>query len=232
MALLGTFVNVGAIIVGALVGTFLSKMREHISDMVMQAIGLVVIVIGLSMALQTEDFAAVLLAIVFGGIIGSWLRLEERLNNFGKRVEQKFGSNSPFAVSFVSGTLLYCVGAMAIVGALNSGLQGDHQILYTKALLDGFTAIIFAATLGMGVIFAAIPVFLYQGSIAMLAEWITRYLEGPLLDAVILQISAVGGVLIIGLGINLLRMATIRVADLLPALPLAVIAAIVMASFN
>lgn len=232
MALLGTLVNVGAIVVGALAGIFLSKMREEISETVMQAIGLVVIVIGLSMALQNEDFPTLLLALVFGGIIGSWLRLEERLNNFGKRIERKFGGKSPFAVSFVSGTLLYCIGAMAIVGALNSGLQGDHHVLYTKALLDGFTAIIFSATLGIGVIFAAVPVFLYQGSIALLAEWITRFLDGPLLDAVILQITAVGGVLIIGLGINLLHVTTIRVADLLPALPLAVIGVVVMALFG
>lgn len=232
MVLLGTLVNVAAIIIGALAGLFLSRMREEISQTVMQAIGLVVVVIGISMALEADDFATVLLALVFGGIIGSWLRLEERLNNFGKWVEQKIGGKSPFAVSFVSGTLLYCVGAMAIVGALNSGLQGDHEVLYTKALLDGFTAIVFSATLGIGVIFASVPVFLYQGSIALAAEWITRFLDGPLLDQVILQITSVGGVLIVGLGINLLRAATIRVADLLPALPLAVIGAIVMAMLN
>ena len=148
----------------------------------MQAIGIVVLVIGLSMALETNNFVALLLSVVFGGIIGSWLKLEERLNNFGKRVEQKFEGKRPFATSFVSGTLLYCVGAMAIVGVINSGLQGDHQVLYTKALLDGFTAVIFSATLGIGVIFAAVPVFLYQGSIALAAEWITWFIAEDLLD--------------------------------------------------
>lgn len=228
MALLGTFVNVGAIVIGTLVGLFLSKMKEEISETVMQAIGLVVLVIGLSMALETDDFVLVLLALVFGGIVGSWLKLEERLDQFGRWVEQKIGGKSPFATSFVSGTLLYCVGAMAIVGALNGGLQEDHQILYTKALLDGFTAIIFSATMGVGVLFASVPVFFYQGSIALLAEWITRFLDGDLLDQIILQITAVGGVLIIGLGINLLRLATIRVADLLPALPIVVIGILLM----
>lgn len=228
MALFGTIVNAAAIIVGAVAGIFLSNMREEISHIVMQAIGLVVTVIGVSMALEADDFAISLLALVFGGMIGSGLKLEKRLNNFGKRIERKYGGKSPFAVSFVSGTLLYCIGAMAIVGALNSGLQGDHHILYTKALLDGFTATIFSATLGIGVLFAAIPVFLYQGSIALLAEWITRFLHDPLLDAVILQITAVGGVLIIGLGLNLLRITEIRVADMLPSLPLAVIGALLL----
>ena len=226
MALLGTLVNVGAIIIGALIGVFLTKMKEEISQTVMQAIGLVVLVIGFSMALQTDNIATLLLALVFGGIIGSWMRLEERLNQFGKWVEQRIGNKSPIALSFVTGTLIFCVGAMAIVGALNSGLQGDHQILYTKSLLDGFTAIIFSATLGIGVIFASVPVLLYQGSIALMAEWITRFLDGPLLDQMILQMTAVGGVLIIGLGINLLHIATIRVADLLPALPLAAVGAV------
>ena len=228
MALLGTLVNVGAIVAGALIGLFLSKMREQMSDTIMQAIGIVVLVIGLSMALETDNFVTLLLPVVFGGIIGSWLKLEERLNNFGKRVEQKFEGKSPFATSFVSGTLLYCVGAMAIVGAINSGLQGDHQVLYTKALLDGFTAVIFSATLGIGVIFAAVPVFLYQGSIALAAEWITRFIAEGLLDQIILHVTSVGGLLIVGLGINLLRAATIRVADFLPALPLAVVSAFLM----
>ncbi|AQS56522.1 DUF554 domain-containing protein [Novibacillus thermophilus] len=228
MALLGTLVNAGAIVAGALIGLFLSKMREQISDTIMQAIGIVVLVIGLSMALETDNFVALLLSVVFGGIIGSWLKLEERLNNFGKRVEQKFEGKRPFATSFVSGTLLYCAGAMAIVGAINSGLQGDHQVLYTKALLDGFTAVIFSATLGIGVIFAAVPVFLYQGSIALAAEWITWFIAEDLLDQIILHVTSVGGLLIVGLGINLLRAATIRVADFLPALPLAVVSAFLM----
>ncbi|MFS8580198.1 MAG: DUF554 domain-containing protein [Novibacillus thermophilus] len=228
MALLGTLVNVGAIVAGALIGLLLSKMREQMSDTIMQGIGIVVLVIGLSMALETDNFVTLLLPVVFGGIIGSWLKLEERLNNFGKRVEHKFEGKSPFATSFVSGTLLYCVGAMAIVGAINSGLQGDHQVLYTKALLDGFTAVIFSATLGIGVIFAAVPVFLYQGSIALAAEWITWFIAEDLLDQIILHVTSVGGLLIVGLGINLLRAATIRVADFLPALPLAVVSAFLM----
>lgn len=231
MALLGTLVNVGAIVAGALIGLLLSKMREQMSDTIMQGIGIVVLVIGLSMALETDNFVTLLLPVVFGGIIGSWLKLEERLNNFGKRVEHKFEGKSPFATSFVSGTLLYCVGAMAIVGAINSGLQGDHQVLYTKALLDGFTAVIFSATLGIGVIFAAVPVFLYQGSIALAAEWITQFLAEDLLNQIILHITSVGGLLIVGLGINLLRAATIRVADFLPALPLAVVSAVLVHVF-
>lgn len=228
MALLGTLVNVGAIIIGALVGVFLTKMKDEISETVMQVIGLVVLVIGFSMALQTDNVATLLLALVFGGIIGSWLKLEKRLNQFGEWVEQHIGDKSPIALSFVSGTLIFCVGAMAIVGALNSGLQGDHQVLYTKSLLDGFTAIVFSATLGIGVIFASVPVLLYQGSIALMAEWITRFLDGSLLDQIILQITAAGGVLIIGLGLNLLRIATVRVADLLPALPLAAVGGVLM----
>ncbi|SFM02760.1 hypothetical protein SAMN03159341_11487 [Paenibacillus sp. 1_12] len=128
------------------------------------------------------------------------------------------------AVGFVNTTLIYCVGAMAILGSLDSGLRGQHDILYTKAMLDGFLAIIFASTMGVGVLFSAIPVFLYQGAMALTASGIASFVDKAMLDEIIVQMTAVGGVLIMGIGINLLELRKINVANLLPSVLIAAFA--------
>ena len=231
LVLQGTAVNAIAIIAGAIIGILLPKIPEHYKTTVMQAIGLAVIVIGIDMALDTSNSIVVIISAVVGGIIGELLRLEVRLDQFGVTLERFFirknGSKSEgkIAKGFVFATLIYCVGSMAIIGALDSGLQLKHDVLYTKAMLDGFSAIIFGSTMGIGVILSAVPVFFYEGIIALSASMLSDFLN----DDVINEIRAVGGLLIIGIGLNLLEIKNIKVANLLPSI---FVAAIIMITLS
>ncbi len=220
MILLGTIVNTIAIIIGALIGSLIPQIRDQIKTTVMQAIGLSVVVLGIMMVFKTDHFLLVIFSLVIGSIIGEWMQLEERLNKWGQWLETKVGNKGKGNIStaFVTSTLVYCIGAMAILGALDSGLRNNHDVLYTKAMLDGFTAIIFTSTLGIGVIFSSIPVFLYQGAIAISATIIVKFVNQQILDVMINEITAVGGVLIIAIAFNLLEIKKMRVANMLPAL--------------
>lgn len=224
MALLGTVVNALAVILGSLLGFILPRLREEMRTQVMQGVGLVVAVMGLSMAIRSENIIVILVSLVLGGAFGSWLHLDDQLKRFGRWMESRFDRQGGFASGFITGTLVFCVGPMAVLGALAGGLKGEHELLFTKAMLDGFTAIIFTSSLGVGVLFSAVPIFLYQGAIALSAEWITRLFQGPLLDRILEDLTAVGGIMIIAIGLNLLNLTRIRVADWLPALPVAVVA--------
>ncbi len=211
----GTIVNVLAIVIGGLIGFFFgTKIRDNIKNTVMQALSLGVLVIGIQMSLKVEDTLMVIISLVLGGIIGEVLQIEMRLEQAGKWLEKKLGENyGQVAKAFVTTSLLYCVGAMAVVGAIENGLTGNASTLYAKSLIDGTTAVFFASTMGIGVIFSAIPVFIYQGTIAVFAT----SLKGVLSTGVINQVTATGGILIIGIGINLLTNRNIRVGNMLPA---------------
>jgi uncharacterized membrane protein YqgA involved in biofilm formation len=183
------------------------------------------------MALKSNNFLIVIISLVLGGILGEWLRLEFRLQQLGKWLEKQVGKGSvktagqsSIAEGFVTATLVFCIGAMAIIGSIDSGLRHDHGILYTKSMLDGFSSIIFASTLGIGVIFSAVPVLLYQGAIAVAATFITLMISDASLNAIIVEVTAVGGILILGIGINILLIKKINVANLLPSLLIAAIA--------
>jgi len=225
----GVLVNVLAIVIGGLIGLIFNKgLSESVKRVVMQGIGLSVIIIGISGAMVTSDYLLLVISLVLGGIIGALLHIEYNLNKLGKTIEAKFkNENNAFAKGFVTATLVYCVGAMAIVGSIEAGVQGDNTTLYIKAILDGVTAIIFTATLGYGVIFSAIPVLIYQGSIVLLGY----QLEPLLTDAIIDEVSAVGSVLIMGIGINLLEIKQIHVGDLLPAIAMPPIILFILSLF-
>lgn len=219
--MLGTTVNFIAIIIGGLAGVFFGKyFSDKLKDTVIQGIALAVLVIGLQMALKTNNVLIVILSLVLGGVIGETIDIQARLNNFGKLLEKRFSSqgNGLFTKAFVTTSLIYCVGAMAIVGALEDGLNGNHSILFAKSALDGISAIIFASSMGVGVLFSAIPVFLYQGGIALFAGRV----QGLLSEAVVIEMSAVGGLLIFGIGITMLGIKEIKVGNLLPGIFLAV----------
>ncbi|MBU8905769.1 DUF554 domain-containing protein [Desertibacillus haloalkaliphilus] len=220
MVLLGTIVNGLAIIIGACLGAIIKNIPEGVKSTVMQAIALAVIILGISMGLQTEQFLIVIGSLVIGSILGERWALEDRLNQLGKWLEKKSGSKEEGSVAkaFVTTTLIYVVGAMAVVGALDSGLRSDHSVLYTKAMLDGFSAIIFTSTLGFGVIFSAIPVIIYQGTIALFATQIDKFIPSELMDAFIVEMTAVGGIMILGIGLNIIGLLKVRVANLLPAI--------------
>ncbi|GAB7388506.1 DUF554 domain-containing protein [Bacillaceae bacterium] len=226
MVLLGTIVNALAIIVGAFVGSRLRGVKKGVRDTVMHGLGLAVLVLGIMMALKTEHFLLVIVSLVIGAAIGEWIGVEERLNRLGQWVEAKAGEKGEgnAAAAFVMSTLIYCIGAMAILGALDSGLRQDHSILYTKSMLDGFTAIIFASTMGIGVVFSAIPVFLYQGSIALLSSLLGGNVNEAMLRPFINDVTATGGIMIMAIGLNILQIKKINVANLLPALLVVAIA--------
>ncbi|MBQ7038688.1 MAG: DUF554 domain-containing protein [Clostridia bacterium] len=223
-ALWGTLVNVAAIAVGSLVGLLLKKgLPARISGALSVAVGLCVLYIGIDGCLAGENMLIAVLSMVIGAVVGELLDLDGKLNRLGETVQNRFskGKNgeSTIAQSFVSASLLFCVGAMAIVGSLQSGISGEHGTLYVKAILDGISSIVFATTLGGGVILSVIPLFIYQGAIALLAQFIAPYLS----EAVIAEMTCVGSLLIVALALNLLNITKIKVANLLPAvfLPIA-----------
>lgn len=223
MILLGTLVNAAAIVVGALLGRLLSRIPDSIRRTVMQGIGLAVILLGIKMSLGTNNFLLLIVSIVVGSMVGEWIGVEKGLNRLGKWLERKVGGGKEggIATGFVTATLVYCIGAMGVLGALDSGLRNNHDILYTKALLDGFSAIIFTSTLGIGVMFSAVPVFVYQGLIALLSTQIYHVVSQSTLDAILVELTAVGGLMIMGIGINILEIKKINVANMLPALMIA-----------
>ncbi|QED50247.1 DUF554 domain-containing protein [Cytobacillus dafuensis] len=220
MFLLGTLVNGLLIIIGTLLGKMLHRIPENIKGTVMHAIGLAVIVLGLQMALKGENFLVVIISLVFGAVIGEYFALENKLNTLGDWLERKMGSSSQGSISqgFVTATLIFVIGAMAIIGALDSGIRGDHDVLYTKAIIDGFTALILTTTLGIGVLFSAVPVVIYQGLIALFATQIDQFVPNLLMDSFIKEMTATGGVMIFAIGLNLTGLIKIRVANLLPGI--------------
>ena len=214
--MLGVIVNSLAIVVGGLIGLVLKHgLSERLKVVVMQGIGLSVIVIGLSGALKSESMLLLVLSLALGGLIGSLLQIEYRLDMLGLKIEKKFKGKEEgsFSKGFVTASLVYCVGAMAIVGSIEAGVSGNYDTLYVKSLLDGVTAIVFAATLGFGVLFSSISVFIYQGVIVVLGMLLGDYMPAILIT----EMSAVGSVLIMAIGINVLEIKRIHVGDLLPA---------------
>ncbi|NMD72490.1 DUF554 domain-containing protein [Bacillus sp. DNRA2] len=220
MVLLGTIVNGLLIVLGTLLGKIFHKIPEKMKNSVMTVIGLAVAVLGLQMGFKSENFLIVIISLVIGTVIGEYFELEDKLNAVGLWLEKRIGSNGHGSISegFVTATLIFVIGAMAIIGALDSGIRGDHDVLYTKAIIDGFTSIILTTTLGIGVVFSAIPVVLYQGTIAIFATQIDRFVAQALMDSFIVEMTATGGVMIFAIGLNLIGITKVRVANLLPSI--------------
>ncbi len=214
--MLGTIANTLAIIAGSVVGlTFRRIIAGKKSDTLLHAIALVVILIGLKGAWKIDNFLILLICMALGTFIGALIGIEERLDGFGRWLEGKFSkSRGDISKGFVTTTLLYCVGSMAIVGSLESGLAGNHDILFAKSVLDGLASIVFSAMLGIGVIFSAGSVFLYQGLITITASFMKQFLT----TEVITQMSAVGGLIIVAMGFNMLDITKIKVGNILPAI--------------
>lgn len=225
--MLGTIVNAGAIVAGGAVGLLLNKgMKPSYEQSIHKTLGIAVLVLGLNGIisamftvgetgrLSSSGELLLIISLVAGTFLGEVLDLDGRLNRFGEKIETRIGS-AGFGASFINGTLIYCVGAMAIVGSINDGLLGDPSVLYVKSLLDGISSVVLGATMGAGVCFAAIPVFLYQGAITLLAGYLSPYLQGELLD----QLCMVGYAMVACIGLNFLsENLKIKTANLLPAL--------------
>lgn len=215
--MLGTIVNTIAIIVGALVGLLLKKgLSDQLANALMKGLGLCTLYLGISGSLKGENSLILIISIVIGALIGEGLKLEDKIGSFGNWIEKKFNKDSQttsIAQGFVTSSLVFCVGAMAIVGSLQSGLQGNYEMLINKSMLDFVAAMIFASTLGVGVVFAAGLVFVYQGTITLLARWIAPFLS----ENTIAEMTCVGSVLIIGLALNMLGITKLKIMNYVPA---------------
>ncbi|PDY01289.1 hypothetical protein COM13_04480 [Bacillus pseudomycoides] len=220
MVILGAVVNGICILIGTILGKLLSNIPESMKGTVMHTIGLAVTVLGLQMGLKSENFLVVIISLVIGSVIGEWLELEGKLKSLGDWLEKKVGSKGEGGMSlgFVTATLIFAIGAMGILGALDSGIRGNHDVLFTKAIIDGFISLILTTTLGIGVLFSAIPVILYEGGIAIFATQINSFVPEKLMNQFIVEMTATGGIMIFAIGLNLLGFIKIKVANLLPGI--------------
>ncbi len=227
--MLAVLVNCAAIVAGSLVGlVFAGRISQELSRVVQTGSGVVTIVIGMEMALACESIVFLAMAVIAGGIIGSWLDIDGRILRLGEGLGRLVlrskappsggqQESSGFAYGFLNASVLFCVGAMAILGSIEAGIDGDYTVILTKSVLDGFMAIVFSAALGVGTAFSALSVLVYQGALTLLAGLVAPYVH----DSLLAELGATGGVLIIMIGINLLGLAKIKTANYLPALVLA-----------
>lgn len=221
MVLWGTLINALLIVVGAILGRLLKGIPERMKETVMYAIGLAVAVMGIQMSLESTNFIIVIISLVIGAVLGEWWDLDKQLNRLGQWLERKMsrgGQEGVIAQGFVTATLIFVIGAMGVLGALNSGLRNDHELLISKGIIDGFTSVLLSATLGIGVLLSAVPVFLYQGSIALFATQITRLVPDEAMTLFLSEMTATGGIMILAIGLNLIGITKVRVANLLPSL--------------
>ena len=216
-------VNTATVIVGSSLGLlFGPKLKDKYKSIVLYSLGLVTIVIGVSMAIKSKSIMLIVGSMILGALGGQWLAIEERLEKTGEYIKKRAGSSAEqFVLGFVTASLLFCVGPMTVVGSFEDGLYGKGELIYIKSLMDGFASIALSAALGAGVLFSAIIVLVYQGALTFLA----RYLQGALSEPVVNEMSAAGGVIVIGIGINVLGLARIKVGNMIPALPIAAVLA-------
>lgn len=214
--LIGTIVNFIAIVGGSLVGLlFKGGVSEKVSNTIIQGISLCIIYIGTLGVVKSSNVVLIITSMVIGGFIGEIIDIDNGIERLGNKIEDKFkNKNVKISEGFVTASLLFCIGSMAIVGSLESGLEGNNKILFAKSMLDGITSIIFSSSLGIGVMISSISVLIYQGIITIAAFG----LKTILIQSVITDMTAVGSLLIIGLGFNLLGIVKIKVANLLPAI--------------
>ena len=228
--LIGTLLNVMTVLVGGLVGTTLgSRLPERIRETVLHGLGLVTLTVGVQLTLQTRNILIVMGSILVGAILGEWWRLEDRLHSLGAWLEARVQGNgraksTTFIQGFVTASLVFCVGPMTVLGSIQDGLTGDYRLLAIKALLDGFAALAFASSLGVGVLFSVLTILVYQGALTLLASQAQQVLTPPM----IAEMTATGGVLILGISLLLLELKRIRLANFLPAIAIAPVVVFVL----
>ena len=228
----GTLLNLATVLAGGVLGTFLGdRLPPRLRENVVAGVGLFVIVMGVKFAIDTANLLYLLGAILIGGVTGSVAGIERRLNALGERVQRRYtapGETSTIAEGFVTASIVFCVGPLTFLGAIRNGLTGDATLLAIKSVLDGFTAIAFAATLGWGVLLSLVVILVYQGGLAAGAS----IFSGLLSDAQLREMSAVGGLLIVGVGLKLLKIRDVQVADYLPAIAAAPLLVAAAAAFG
>lgn len=234
--MLAVFVNCFTVIVGGLIGVlFSSKIKESLSSTVQNAAGVITLVLGLEMAFQYESIICLSISLILGGLIGTALDIDGaiyKLGQFFEKIVDKKGKTSnevvttnqlakknDFAFGFLNASVLFCVGAMSIIGSFKAGIEKDYTIIFTKSILDGFMAIVFASSMGAGAIFSFVTILVYQGALTLLSTFIAPFVSDMLLN----ELSACGGAMIIMIGINLLKLKEIKTANFLPGLILVVV---------
>lgn len=226
----GTWINIFAITLGTFLGLILrGRFLSQVLPILKQAIGLITMFVSINMANSLlkvkagalDGVVLSLIALIIGGVIGELSQIEKHLESLGDWLKAKFKGKGKFTEGFVAASLLFCIGPMAIIGSLNNGLTGDNNLLALKSALDGFISIVFASTYGIGVGFSVLPVGLYQGIMSILAGNLAQSLPDPANAQPVLIITGVGGLMLLGLGLNLLELAKVRVASFLPALAIA-----------
>lgn len=228
--MLGTIVNIITVLLGSALGMlFNKKLPERYIKIVFQGIGLFTMFLGVSMALAVNNVLVMIFSLVIGGLTGEFLRLESRMDNLAGKLKTVIKSkNERFAEGFVTAFLLFCMGSMTVLGAIQEGLGKYPELLLAKSVLDGFAAMALSSALGVGVAFSVIPLLLYQGGITLLTYWLGDMFS----ENIVTQLSAVGGVLLIGLGINILEIKKLKILNLLPALIFVVLLAYIVTQFS
>ncbi|HRW63315.1 MAG TPA: DUF554 domain-containing protein [Bacteroidales bacterium] len=217
----GTFINAIAILAGSVIGILLhSRLPERFIKIIFQSIGLFTLFIGVFMALKTSNMFLMVLSIVSGSILGEWINIEKHITNFGNKVKSRFKSkNARFSEGLVTSFLLFCMGSVTILGAIEEGLGGKPNLLLAKSVLDGVSSIALSAALGFGVAFSIIPLIIYQGGLTLLATFFGDYFS----DTYINELTAIGGLMLIGLGINILEIKQLKILNMLPSLVIIII---------
>jgi uncharacterized membrane protein YqgA involved in biofilm formation len=218
---MGTLINVAAVIIGSLIGLLINrKLPAKIITIIFQVLGLFTLVLGISMSLKTEHYLVVIGSLVIGAVIGEFIDLDKYMKRWSEKLKQKLRmGNDKFSDGMITAFLLYCMGAMTIMGAIEEGVEGSYDILLMKSLMDGVSSIALASGMGIGVMFSSIPLLLYQGGLTLFSSFIGERLT----DVIVNDLSATGGILLIGLGINILEIKQLKILNMIPALVVVVI---------
>ena len=221
--MIATVVNALAVIVGSLIGLLLhGRIKDSFKTVVYVGAGVTSLIIGIQMAMSSSKIVYLALSLIIGGILGTWWRIEDRILALGEVLKRAFAhgdGGKDFAFGFLNASVLFCVGAMALVGSFKAGAEGNYDLIFTKSVMDGFMSIVFTAAMGIGVIFSALSVFVYQGLLTVAAVWLKPLVSTELLK----ELTGAGGALVIMIGINLLGLAKLKTANFLPALLLVVL---------
>lgn len=226
--MLGTLINTAAVLAGSTIGLLLrSRMPKKINEIVFQANGLISIALGVTLCLKTANFILLIFSLVLGAVVGEMLGLENKLEKFSDFLKRKTKSdNSRFSEGLITAFLMFCMGSMTILGAIEEGLGNFPNLLLAKSVLDGVAAIALSASLGLGVAFSVVPLIVYQGGLTLLAFWLGNFIPESIMN----ELTAVGGVLMIGLGINILEIKKLRILNMIPAIVFVVVLAFLFMS--
>jgi uncharacterized membrane protein YqgA involved in biofilm formation len=226
--MLATVINALAIVAGSMIGLLLKKgLSKRFETAIFTAAGITTLVIGIQMALKTTHVLAFAIALIIGGIIGTAVKIEDSMLGLGEKLKSRFArgeESGNFALGFLNASVLYCAGAMAIIGSFKAGTEGDYSILLTKSILDGTLSILFASAMGIGVAFSALSVLLYQGLLTLVSIWVKPFVS-PLMLA---ELTGIGGAFVLMIGFNLLDIKKLKTGDFLPALVFTVLFVIAM----